>query len=904
MTAFPQEASYFSMYKKSKIEVTELNKTYSEKDLIYPFDEKVVISGMSVSGNIFFEGNENSLVRIILIDVEKNEYLVFESYPMIADSNEISFDNICEETSLLDSVIPYAMKLIIVNANLTLKTIELSKEYISQEEKTELETLKADIKDNQVRIKSEKINLYNKENNLYWCAGITDLALKNFAIKKTFFGNSDDFISNGLEYYTSGIFMTEQPNVSSSTYSQQTSAYVSSFDWRNRHGRNWMTSVKHQSSGGGCWAFTAVGVVEAFVNLYYNQKIDIDLSEQDVISCSKAGTNLEGGAYHKAIDYVASTGVVNESCFPFANADLPCSKKCAIPTEKIKVSGRAPEGAFGISGNVDSIKKYLIHKGPLASGFGNTIYGHAMPLVGFHEIKAGDTIKYVSHTSYLDSIIRPGSPLIGQTYWIYKNSYGIGAGNGGYLYILFDKLNEMLPCCYIQPPVTSLNYTDDDIICEDKDGDGYYYWGIGPKPASCPSWAPDEPDGDDSDPYLGPMDEYGNCAIITPLAIYGPFTLCATATYTLGNNSFQASSWSVTSGFTVVDTGANWATVTACPNGQFGELTAMVNGVPISILIQACNWANGFIFGPDAIVTAPGSGNGFVPVSQAEYKVLNLPSGATVSWQFGSGLTTCLSLNPPNLNLNPICVQLGESVDDCRAALLRVTVTFNDKCPINFEKAISIGYTPNANFIGSRRHEDTVTWGRSEYFFLDTLTYNGIIPNTLNLPNGILQGEWKKTTEVLFRNHSAPTYLGITSCQLQASQFNNGLARIEVRLQNTCGWSNWKVIEYEPGRHCLGIGDPIPCPPCIKIIYSPNPVNNELTIEFIELPDTDEPVEYTVRLLDNFGNIPRQTRFRYRHRDGKPRPVKFNTSPLSPGTYYLHIEGGGEIVREQIIVTR
>ena len=38
-----------------------------------------------------------------------------------------------------------------------------------------------------------------------------------------------------------------------------------------------------------------------------------------------------------------------------------------------------------------------------------------------------------------------------------------------------------------------------------------------PKPATCPSCAPNEPDGDDSNPNLGLMDEYGNCAVITPL---------------------------------------------------------------------------------------------------------------------------------------------------------------------------------------------------------------------------------------------------------------------------------------------------------------------------------------------------------------------------------------------------
>ncbi len=58
-------------------------------------------------------------------------------------------------------------------------------------------------------------------------------------------------------------------------------------------------------------------------------------------------------------------------------------------------------------------------------------------------------------------------------------------------------------------PVSSLDFNETDVLCTDNDGDGYYSWGIGPKPSHCPE-SPDEPDGDDSDPCIGPMDEYGN----------------------------------------------------------------------------------------------------------------------------------------------------------------------------------------------------------------------------------------------------------------------------------------------------------------------------------------------------------------------------------------------------------
>ena len=42
-----------------------------------------------------------------------------------------------------------------------------------------------------------------------------------------------------------------------------------------------------------------------------------------------------------------------------------------------------------------------------------------------------------------------------------------------------------------------------------SDGDGYYYWGIGSKPAHCPDDAMPESDGDDGDSFVGPIDDNG-----------------------------------------------------------------------------------------------------------------------------------------------------------------------------------------------------------------------------------------------------------------------------------------------------------------------------------------------------------------------------------------------------------
>ena len=144
-----------------------------------------------------------------------------------------------------------------------------------------------------------------------------------------------------------------------------------------------------------------------------------------------------------------------------------------------------------------------------------------MFLVGYGVLQPGDTIyhhlgyNYDTHTYFHDKYftVDENDPRIGRTYMVYKSSYGLTDNdcNLGYMYVIHNNYNtSLVNTYYLQTPITSLNYSASDVICEDADGDGYYFWGIGSRPFPCPFWIPFEPDGDDSNYQYGPMDSHGN----------------------------------------------------------------------------------------------------------------------------------------------------------------------------------------------------------------------------------------------------------------------------------------------------------------------------------------------------------------------------------------------------------
>ena len=109
---------------------------------------------------------------------------------------------------------------------------------------------------------------------------------------------------------------------------QGLTAVPTSLDWRN-NGGNYVTRVKDQGNCGSCWAFSATGTAESAILIARGTpNVDLDLSEQVMLSCSSAGSCL-GGYINTASNYLRDTGLPLESCYGYTGMDGVCAYACA-----------------------------------------------------------------------------------------------------------------------------------------------------------------------------------------------------------------------------------------------------------------------------------------------------------------------------------------------------------------------------------------------------------------------------------------------------------------------------------------------------------------------------------------------------------------------------------------------
>ncbi len=231
------------------------------------------------------------------------------------------------------------------------------------------------------------------------------------------------------------VFPSEIPQ-GAIAFAEVPSSAPAALDWRS-NGGNYVTPVRDQGNCGSCWAFATTAALESKVLIKNSEPgVDVNLSEQVLLSCSGAGNCEAGGYPSSASDYIVSTGLPPETCYPYTAADGVCSNACA---NRQNSSYKISNWSYLVAPSIDSLKNAISTNGP--------VVGTMVVYNDFFSYKSGIYTRTVTDVAGSHAILVVGYNDAGQ-YLIVKNSWGTSWGESGFFRIAYSEMTDLVQFGY------------------------------------------------------------------------------------------------------------------------------------------------------------------------------------------------------------------------------------------------------------------------------------------------------------------------------------------------------------------------------------------------------------------------------------------------------------------------
>ena len=211
---------------------------------------------------------------------------------------------------------------------------------------------------------------------------------------------------------------------------------------------SWLTQtgcppVRNQGGCAACWAFSTVGALECAIRIH--DGVDVDLSEQWLLSCNRDDWTCTGGWF--AHDYhqwkrgaCGHSGAVTEAALPYRGSGVPCS--CTANHEYTIDSWAYLDPTVAIP-SPDAIKRAIFEQGPVS------VAVYASP--AFKAYTGGvfnaDSANPCDHSVVLVGWDDAQGPA---GVWIMRNSWGAGWGEGGYMRIAYGVCSVGYAACAVE----------------------------------------------------------------------------------------------------------------------------------------------------------------------------------------------------------------------------------------------------------------------------------------------------------------------------------------------------------------------------------------------------------------------------------------------------------------------